>query len=140
MLKRVGAGIVVGSLFALTGCGGAEEVSTEAGAEQAATTEQGVTNGAVNAACAESLTLRSSPGGSTIGTMYSGPYNGISQFYVQSTSGSWSYGYSYSLGMWGYALSSYLTTNYRQSGTPGQVGFSFSCTRSDGTVMGGGIG
>lgn len=130
----------MGSVFALVGCGGAEEVSTELGTEQAATTEQAVTNGAVNAACAQSLTLRSSPGGSTIGTMYTDENHGISQFYVQSTSGSWSYGYSYSLGMWGYAMSYYLTTNYRQSGTPGQVGFSYSCTRSDGTGYGGGIG
>jgi hypothetical protein len=98
-----------------------------------------VTNGAVSAACAESLTLRSSPGGAVIGTMYSNNNTGISKFYVQSTSGSWSYGYSYSLGRWGYAMAFYLTTSYAEAGTPGYVGYNWWCSRSDG-MMGGGIG
>jgi hypothetical protein len=144
MLKRFGAVVVLGSVCALTGCGGAEDVSSQPGEEQVAgeqlaNTEQAVTNGAVNGVCAESLTLRSSAGGSTIGTMYTNPNRGVSQFYVQSTSGSWSYGYSYSLGLWGYAMSYYLTTNYWQSGTPGVAPFNYSCTRSDGSGMGGGI-
>lgn len=144
MLKRIGAVVVLGSVFALTACGGAEEglsepATEQIGSEQTATSEQAVTNGAVNGACAESLTLRSSPGGSTIGTMYTNLNRGVSQFYVQSTSGSWSYGYSYSLGLWGYAMSYYLTTNYHQSGTPGVSPFSFDCMRSDGSGMGGGM-
>jgi hypothetical protein len=71
--------------------------------------------------------------------MYTGSYSGISKFYVQSTSGSWSYGYSYSLGRWGYAMAYYLTTNYRESGPLGQSGYSYDCTRSDGTHIGGGM-
>jgi hypothetical protein len=131
----------------LVGCGGPEEAWDSAGApaeeqvgsEQIANTEQEVTNGVVNAVCAQSLTLRSSPGGSTIGTMYTGPSAGLSKFYVQSTSGSWSYGYSYSLGRWGYAMSYYLTSNYSESGTPGVAPYEFECRRSDGTSLGGGV-
>ena len=80
------------------------------------------------------------PSGRPLRNRHTGPNRGVSQFYVQSTSGSWSYGYSYSLGLWGYAMSYYLTTHYSQSGTPGQAPFSFSCTRSDGTGFGGGVG
>ncbi|WP_437753589.1 hypothetical protein [Sorangium sp. So ce1389] len=137
--------VILGSVFGLTGCVADMDPSSEQGDdadvdEQTAVAEQAAINGAVNAACAESLTLRSSAGGATIGTMYTGPYNGISKFYVQSTSGSWSYGYSYSLGRWGYAMSYYLTTSYSESGTPGQIGYGFVCYRSDGTATGGGIG
>lgn len=144
MRKSLGAIVVLGWVFALTGCVAADYSSEQGddseGEENIATAEQEVTNGVVNAACASSLTLRSSPGGSTIGTMYTGPNEGMSKFYVQSTSGSWSYGYSYSLGRWGYAMSYYLTANYSESGTPGQIGYSFACYRSDGTGIGGGIG
>ncbi|WP_438025127.1 hypothetical protein [Sorangium sp. So ce233] len=48
--------------------------------QQTDVAEQAVTNGVVNAAWAGSLTLRTSPGGATIGTMYTGPFNGISKF------------------------------------------------------------
>ena len=139
--------LVMPLLTVLVGCGGPEEGGDSArapgnvqlGDEQLANTEQAVTNGAVNAVCAESLTLRSSPGGTTIGTMYTNSSAGVSKFYVQSTSGSWSYGYSYSLGRWGYAMAYYLTTSYQESGTPGVAPYTFSCTRSDGTGIGGGI-
>ncbi|WP_437648993.1 hypothetical protein [Sorangium sp. So ce362] len=137
--------MILGSVCGLAGCVADMDSSSEQGDdaevdEQIGVAEQGVTNGAVNAACAESLTLRSSPGGATLGTMYTGPFNGISKFYVQSTSGSWSYGYSYSLGRWGYAMAYYLTAAYSESGTPGQLGYNFACYRSDGTASGGGIG
>ncbi|WP_437810146.1 hypothetical protein [Sorangium sp. So ce1078] len=137
--------IILGSVFGLAGCVADMDSSSEPGDdaevdEQTAVAEQGVTNGAVNAACAESLTLRRSAGGATIGTMYTGPYTGISKFYVHSTNGGWSYGYSYSLGSWGYAMTYYLTTNYSELGTPGQIGYNFACYRSDGTATGGGIG
>lgn len=144
-MKRLGVLVIVGSAFTLMGCGGGTEdagldpAGAPAGEEQLVNMEQEVTNGAVNAACAESLTLRNSPGGSVIGTMYTN-YNGISRFYVQSTSGSWSYGYSYSLGRWGYAMSYYLTTQYGESGTPGVAPYSWWCHRSDGSGIGGGIG
>ncbi|WP_437720629.1 hypothetical protein [Sorangium sp. So ce861] len=142
MLK---AFVVLGSVFALAGCVVDADSSSEEGGdvevdEQTESAEQAVTNGVVNAACAVSLTLRSSPNGATIGTMYTGPNVGISKFYVSSTSGNWSYGYSYSLGRWGYAIASYLTANYSESGTPGQIGYGFQCTKSDGTIMGGGVG
>ncbi|WP_437736424.1 hypothetical protein [Sorangium sp. So ce1335] len=144
MTKVFKAALVLVSAFAFTGCvvapdelEGTDELAGDEGVESA---EQAVTNGVVNAACAQSLTLRSSPGGATIGTMYTGPLQGISKFYVQSTSGAWSYGYSYSLGRWGYALSSYLTANYWESGTPGQLGYQCQCVRADGTIMGGGVG
>lgn len=144
-MKLFSALVILGSVVGLAGCVADMDSSSEQGDdaeidEQTAVAEQAVTNGAVNAACAESLTLRSSPGGATIGTMYPDPSNGFSKFYVQSTSGSWSYGYSYSLGKWGYAMAQYLTTSYSESGTPGQIGFRFVCYRSDGHVMGGGIG
>ncbi|WP_437877671.1 hypothetical protein [Sorangium sp. So ce513] len=137
--------MILGSVFGLAGCVADVDPSSEQWDdaevdEQTGVAEQGVTNGAVNAACADSLTLRSSPGGATIGTMYTGPFNGISKFYVASTSGSWSYGYSYSLGQWGYAMAYYLTTSYSESGTPGQLGYHYACYRSDGTARGGGIG
>ncbi len=140
-MRSFGAVVVLGLASALTGCGpeGLAQDGELTEDAQLVSTEQEVTNGAVNAVCAQSLTLRSSPGGATIGTMYTGPYNGVSKFYVQSTSGSWSYGYSYSLGKWGYAMAYYLTTSYSESGTPGQGGYSYSCTRSDGTQIGGGM-
>ena len=144
MKKKSFGAFVLGSMFAVVGCGGPMDSSSEQGggpveAEQFADMQQEVTNGAVNAACAESLTLRSSPGGATIGTMYTNNYSGVSKFYVSSTSGSWSYGYSYSLGKWGYAMASYLTTGYGESGTPGQIGYSWWCQRPEGGVWGGGI-
>ncbi|XXY53268.1 hypothetical protein WME91_19245 [Sorangium sp. So ce269] len=137
--------VVLGSVLGLTGCVADMDPSSEQGDdayvdEQTAVAEQEVTNGAINAACAESLTLRNSPGGATIGTMLTGPFHGISKFYVQSTSGSWSYGYSYSLGRWGWAMAFYLTATYSESGTPGQFGYNFSCHRSDGHIIGGGVG
>ncbi|AUX35070.1 MULTISPECIES: hypothetical protein [Sorangium] len=138
--------LILGSAFGLAGCVADMDSSSEQGddveaGEQTGVAEQGVTNGAINAACADSLTLRSSPGGATIGTMYTGPYNGISKFYVWSTDkDGWSYGYSYSLGRPGYAMAYYLTTNYLESGTPGQIGYNYACYRSDGTGRGGGIG
>lgn len=136
--------LVMSLLAGPVGCGGTEEEWDASPAlvegEQLANTEQEVTNGAVNAACAESLTLRNSPGGSVIGTMYTNHSSGISKFYVSSTSGSWSYGYSYSLGRWGYAMAYYLTTSYGESGTPGVAPYNWWCTRSDGTSIGGGIG
>lgn len=144
MMKKFGAVVVLGSVFALTGCvvassSDVEEGDDLGGDEQTASAEQEVTDGAVNAACADSLTLRNSPGGSTIGTMYTGLNRGVSKFYASSTSGSWTYGYSYSLGKWGYAMASYLTTSYSESGTPGQIGYHYSCRRPDGSVIGGGI-
>jgi hypothetical protein len=132
-MKRFGVLVLVGSAFTLMGCGGSLEDSgldpagAPSGDEQVGSTTQEVTNGAVNGSCAQSLTLRSSPGGATIGTMYTSWGAGISKFYVQSTSGSWSYGYSYSLGSWGYVMQAYLTTNYSERGTPGQFGYSYSC-------------
>ena len=134
--------VVLGSVFALLGCGEgleAEPAPEAVEAEPLATSEQEVTVGVVNAACADSLTLRSSPGGTVIGTMYTGNYSGISKFYVQSLSGSWAYGYSYSLGRWGYAMNYYLTNKYGESGTPGQGGYNWWCTRSDGVGIGGGM-
>jgi len=137
-MKRFGAVVILGSMFTWMGCGqGMEGEGLES--EQLATSEQEVTAGAVNAACAESLTLRSSAGGTVIGTMYTGPNVGVSKFYVQSVSGSWAYGYSYSLGRWGYAMSYYLTTRYGESGTPGQTGYNYWCQRSDGSGWSGGI-
>lgn len=144
MIKSFGAVVVLGSMLALTGCVAGvddlEEGDEPGGDEEIGSVEQEVTNGAVNAACAESLTLRSSPGGATIGTMSTGIYQGISKFYVSSTSGGWSYGYSYSLGKWGYAMASYLTTNYGESGTPGVAPYNYWCQRPDGAIWGGGIG
>ncbi|WP_437790872.1 hypothetical protein [Sorangium sp. So ce693] len=144
-MKSFNAFVILGSVFALTGCVVDADSSSELGDdaevdEQTSVAEQAVTNGAVNAACAESLTLRDQPGGATLGTMYTGPYNGVSKFYVQSTSGSWSYGYSYSLGRWGWAMTYYLTTNYREQGAPGQIGYYYACYRADGSGWGGGIG
>ncbi|WP_437520864.1 hypothetical protein WME79_27945 [Sorangium sp. So ce726] len=144
-MKSFNAFAILGSVFALTGCVVDVDSSSELGDdavvdEQTEVAEQAVTNGAVNAACAESLTLRNQPGGATIGTMYTGPLNGISKFYVQSTSGSWSYGYSYSLGRWGWAMTYYLTASYTERGTPGQLGYNYACYRADGTIMGGGVG
>ncbi|WP_375765290.1 hypothetical protein NR798_26610 [Archangium gephyra] len=137
MVKSFGAVVVLGGVFALAGCGGAVDAAPEQELNaQLASTEQQVTNGVTNAACAQSLTLRSSPGGATIGTMYTNWNVGVSKFYVQSSSGGWSYGYSYSLGLWGYAMSYYLTTNYYERGTPGQSGYSFACTRSDSSGFG----
>ncbi|WP_437502253.1 hypothetical protein [Sorangium sp. So ce1099] len=137
--------VILGSVFGLAGCVADMDPSSEQGDdaevdEQTAVADQAVTHRGVNAACAESLTLRNSPGGGTIGTMYPDPSYGFSKFYVDSTSGSWSYGYSYSLGKWGWAMTQYLTTSYSESGTPGQIGFSFVCYRSDGHVISGGIG
>lgn len=143
-MKRLGVLVLVGSASTLMGCGGGledaelEQAGAPVSGEQLASTEQAVTNGAVNGACADSLTLRSSPGGATIGTMYTSWNAGVSKFSVQSTSGSWSYGYSYSLGRWGYAMSYYLTTSYGEQGTPGQAGYTFWCNRSDGSGMGAG--
>ncbi|WP_437989449.1 hypothetical protein [Sorangium sp. So ce145] len=144
-MKSFNAFAILGSVFALAGCVVDVDSSSEPGDdaevdEQTAVAEQAVTNGAVNAACAQSLTLRNQPGGATIGTMYSGPLNGVSKFYVHSTSGSWSYGYSYSLGQWGWAMTYYLTASYTETGTPGQLGYYYACYRSDGTAMGGGVG
>lgn len=144
-MKSFNAFAILGSVFALAGCVVDVDSSAELGDdaevdEQTEVAEQAVTNGAVNAACAQSLTLRSSPGGATLGTMYTGPLNGVSKFYVHSTSGSWSYGYSYSLGQWGYAMTYYLTASYTETGVPGQLGYQCACYRSDGTVMGGGVG
>ncbi|MGK3987639.1 hypothetical protein WME99_31650 [Sorangium sp. So ce136] len=144
-MKMLNTFVVLGSVFALAGCvvdmdSSAEPADDAEVDEQTATAEEAVTSGVVNAACAQSLTLRSSPGGATTGTMYTGPNVGISKFYVQSTSAGWSYGYSYSLGRWGYAMASYLTANYAESGTPGQIGYGFQCTKSDGSIMGGGVG
>lgn len=107
-------------------------------AESIDAAEQAVTNGVNNAACAQSLTVRSSPGGSVIGTMYTNADVGIAGFYVQSTSGSWSYGWSYAHSKWGYVLASYLTTSYWQSGTPGQPGYQFQCCLAN-YCYGGGI-
>ncbi len=138
--------VVLGSVFALAGCVADVDSSPEEGDEgvgadeQVASAEQPATLGAINAAFAYSLTLRSSAGGTTIGTMYTDPSYGVSKFYVHSTSGSWSYGYSYSLGKWGYAMTYYLTTSYSESGTPGQFGYQYGCWRSDGTGMAGGVG
>lgn len=141
-MKRFGTVVILGSVFALMGCGeGLEPVpATESvEAEQLSTAEQQVTVGALNAACAESLTLRNSPGGTVIGTMYTNGDRGISKFSVQSVSGSWAYGYSHSLGRLGYAMTAYLTANYSESGTPGQIGYNYWCKRSDGVILGGGI-
>lgn len=132
-MKRFGVLVFVGSAFTLMGCGGSTEdagldpAGAPAGEEQMASVVQAATNGAVNGSCAQSLTLRSSPGGATIGTMYTNWSAGVSKFYVQSTSGAWSYGYSYSLGRWGYAMADYLSTSYSEWGTPGQIGYSYSC-------------
>ncbi|WP_438037713.1 hypothetical protein [Sorangium sp. So ce128] len=145
-MKSFNAFAILGSVFALAGCVVDADSSTELGDdaevdEQTAVAEQAETKGAVNAACAQSLTLRSSAGGqAVIGTMYTGPLNGVSKFYVHSTSGSWSYGYSYSLGQWGWAMTYYLTASYTETGTPGQLGYYYACYRSDGTAMGGGVG
>jgi hypothetical protein len=146
-MKSFNAFAILGSVFALAGCVVDVDSSSEQGddaeiGEQTGVAEQAVTIGAVNAACAESLTLRSSAGGATIGTMYTGPFNGVSKFYVQSISnnGAWAYGYSYSLGRWGWAMTYYLTTNYSETGTPGQIGYNYACYRSDGSGWGGGIG
>ncbi|WP_438031674.1 hypothetical protein [Sorangium sp. So ce204] len=144
-MKSFNAFAILGSVFALTGCVVDADSSSELGDdaevdEQTAVAEQAETKGAVNAACAQSLTLRNQPGGATIGTMYSGPLNGVSKFYVDSTSGSWSYGYSYSLGQWGWAMTYYLTASYTERGVPGQLGYHYACYRSDGTAMGGGVG
>lgn len=132
-MKRFGVLVLVGSAFTLMGCGGSIEdagldpTSAPNGEEQVGSATQAVTNGAVNGSCAQSLTLRSSPGGAVLGTMYTNWSAGISKFYVQSTSGSWSYGYSYSLGRWGYAMQTYLSTDYSEHGTPGVSGFSYTC-------------
>lgn len=123
-------------MMGLVGCGGAEEALE---AEQLSSTQQEVKNGAINAACGNSVTVRNAPSGSTIGTMYTNSEQGISKFYVQSTTNGWSYGYSYSLGIWGYAVGSYLAGTYSESGTPGQLGYHWSCTRPDGSILGGGI-
>ena len=132
-MKRFGVLVLVGSALTLMGCGGSPEdagldpAGAPAGDAQLASVGQEATNGAVNGSCAQSLTLRSSPGGATVGTMYTNWSAGVSKFYVQSTSGGWSYGYSYSLGRWGYAMADYLSTNYSEQGTPGVFGYSFSC-------------
>lgn len=140
MMKSIRAIALLSSILAISGCAVSADLPDEDGidAESISTAEQAVTNGVINAACAQSLTLRSSPGGSVIGTMYSNPDVGLAGFYVQSTSGSWSYGWSYAHSKWGYALASYLTSNYSQSGTPGQQGYHFSCCLAD-YGYGGGI-
>ncbi|MGK3959421.1 hypothetical protein WMF38_41045 [Sorangium sp. So ce118] len=144
-MKLFSALVILGSVLGLAGCVADMDPSSEQGDdaeidEQTAVAEQEVMNGAINAACAESLTLRNSPGGATIGTMLTGPFHGVSKFYVSRTEGSWSYGYSYSLGSWGWAMAYYLTTSYSESGTPGQIGYGFVCYRSDGHAISGGIG
>ena len=53
--------------------------------------------------CAASLTLRNTPGGNTLGTLYNGYW-----FYKSGTNGSWSSGYSNELGIWGWVLTPYL--------------------------------
>lgn len=133
MMKSFGAIALFSSVVAISGCAVSADLPEEGefDAESIDTAEQAVTNGVINAACAQSLTLRSSPGGSVIGTMYTNADVGIAGFYVQSTSGGWSYGWSYAHSKWGYAMASYLTTNYSQSGTPGQQGYQFSCCLAD---------
>lgn len=133
MMKSICAIALLSSALATSGCAVSADLPDEGelDAESISTAEQAVTNGANNAACAQSLTLRNSPGGSVIGTMYTNVDVGIAGFYVQSTSGSWSYGWSYAHSKWGYAMASYLTTNYWQSGTPGQKGYRFSCCLAD---------
>jgi hypothetical protein len=140
MMKSFGAIALFSSVVAISGCAVSADPADEDefDEESIGTAEEAVTNGVVNATCAQSLTLRNAPGGSVIGTMYSNVDVGLAGFYVQSTSGNWSYGWSYAHSRWGYAIASYLTTNYSQSGTPGQQGYHFSCCIAD-YCYGGGI-